>query len=220
MKERCALKAVEYIKDGMTVGLGGGSTISYLVKFINEKKLNVKVITPSFNTAKLCVENNLTLLPAWSVDHLDIAFDGCDEVDLKLNALKSGGAIHTKEKIIASMADQYVLLVDESKVFEKLPFNHSITLEVIKEAIGYVTKQIELLGGKVTLRTSKAKDGFTVSDHGNVIMEAKFDQVDDIALLDQQLNQITGIIDTSLFVNQATMVLSVDESHVRIIGGK
>lgn len=220
MKERCALKAVEYIKDGMTVGLGGGSTISYLVKFINEKKLNVKVITPSFNTAKLCVENNLTLLPAWSVDHLDIAFDGCDEVDLKLNALKSGGAIHTKEKIIASMADQYVLLVDESKVFEKLPFNHSITLEVIKEAIGYVTKQIELLGGKVTLRTSKAKDGFTVSDHGNVIMEAKFDQVENIALLDQQLNQITGIIDTSLFVNQATMVLSVDDSHVRIIGGK
>ncbi|MFQ6791412.1 MAG: ribose 5-phosphate isomerase A [Thomasclavelia sp.] len=220
MKERCALKAVEYIKDGMIVGLGGGSTISYLVKFINEKKLNVKVVTPSFNTAKLCVENNLTLLPAWSVDHLDIAFDGCDEVDLKLNALKSGGAIHTKEKIIASMADQYVLLVDESKVFEKLPFNHSITLEVIKEAIGYVTKQIELLGGKVTLRTSKAKDGFTVSDHGNVIMEAKFDQVENIALLDQQLNQITGIIDTSLFVNQATMVLSVDDSHVRIIGGK
>ena len=220
MKERCALKAVEYIKDGMIVGLGGGSTISYLVKFINEKKLNVKVVTPSFNTAKLCVENNLTLLPAWSVDHLDIAFDGCDEVDLKLNALKSGGAIHTKEKIIASMADQYVLLVDESKVFEKLPFDHSITLEVIKEAIGYVTKQIELLGGKVTLRTSGAKDGFTVSDHGNVIMEAKFDQVDDIALLDQQLNQITGIIDTSLFVNQATMVLSVDDSHVRIIGGK
>lgn len=220
MKERCALKAVEYIKDGMTVGLGGGSTISYLVKFINEKKLNVKVITPSFNTAKLCVENNLTLLPAWSVDHLDIAFDGCDEVDLKLNALKSGGAIHTKEKIIASMADQYVLLVDESKVFEKLPFNHSITLEVIKEAIGYVTKQIESLGGKVTLRTSKAKDGFTVSDHGNVIMEAKFDQVENIALLDQQLNKITGIIDTSLFVNQATMVLSVDDSHVRIIGGK
>ncbi|WP_296877571.1 ribose 5-phosphate isomerase A [Thomasclavelia sp.] len=220
MKERCALKAVEYIKDGMTVGLGGGSTISYLVKFINEKKLNVKVVTPSFNTAKLCVENNLTLLPVWSVDHLDIAFDGCDEVDLKLNALKSGGAIHTKEKIIASMADQYVLLVDESKVFEKLPFDHSITLEVIKEAISYVTKQIESLGGKVTLRISGAKDGFTVSDHGNVIMEAKFDQVENIALLDQQLNKITGIIDTSLFVNQATMVLSVDDSHVRIIGGK
>ena len=220
MKERCALKAVEYIKDGMTIGLGGGSTISYLVKFINEKKLNVKVVTPSFNTAKLCVENNLTLLPVCSVDHLDIAFDGCDEVDLKLNALKSGGAIHTKEKIIASMADQYVLLVDESKVFEKLPFDHSITLEVIKEAISYVTKQIESLGGKVTLRISGAKDGFTVSDHGNVIMEAKFDQVENIALLDQQLNKITGIIDTSLFVNQATMVLSVDDSHVRIIGGK
>lgn len=69
----------------------------------------------------LCLKHQLCVVPTWSVDHVDIAFDGCDEVDLRLNALKSGGAIHTKEKIIASMANDYVLLVDESKVFEKLP---------------------------------------------------------------------------------------------------
>ncbi|HIX81230.1 MAG TPA: ribose 5-phosphate isomerase A [Candidatus Erysipelatoclostridium merdavium] len=219
MKERCALTALKYIKPGMVVGLGGGSTISYLVKFIKEENIDIKVVTPSFQTAKCCIENGLNLIPAWSIDHIDIAFDGCDEVDLSLNALKSGGAIHTKEKIIASMADEYVLLVDESKVFEKLLFNHPITLEVVLEAMNYVKKEVSLLGGQVDIRKSSAKDGYTVSDHGNVIMEAKFDHVDDIKQLNKNLNQITGIIDTSLFTGIASMAISVDDLHVRVIKG-
>lgn len=221
MKERCALAALKYIKPGMIVGLGGGSTISYLVKFIQEKNIDIQVVTPSFQTAQCCIESGLNLIPTWSIDHVDIAFDGCDEVDLSLNALKSGGAIHTKEKIIASMADDYVLLVDESKVFEKLPFQHTVTLEVALEAMNYVKKEVALLGGQVSIRQSSAKDGYTVSDYGHVIMEAKFDCVDDIEQLNKNLNQITGIIDTSLFSGIATMAISVDDSHVRVIeGGK
>ena len=219
MKERCALAALKYIKPGMVVGLGGGSTISYLVKFIKEENIDIKVVTPSFQTAKCCIENGLNLIPAWSIDHIDIAFDGCDEVDLSLNALKSGGAIKKKKKIIASMADEYVLLVDESKVFEKLPFNHPITLEVVLEEMNYVKKEVSLLGGQVDIRKRSAKDGYTVSDHGNVIMEAKFDHVDDIKQLNENLNQITGIIDTSLFTGIASMAISVDDLHVRVIKG-
>ena len=135
-------EALKLIKNNMTIGLGGGSTISYLVGYIKEAQLDVKVVTPSLSTAQSCIKNGLHLLPTWAVDHLDIAFDGCDEVDLKLNALKSGGAIHTKEKIIASMADDYVLLVDESKVFEQLPLNLPIALEVFPEALSYVTKKL------------------------------------------------------------------------------
>ena len=134
-----------------------------------------------------------------------------------MNALKSGGAIHTKEKIIASMADQYILLVDESKVFEKLPFHKSVTLEVIPEAKSYVTKQIEMLNGTVLMRRSNAKDGYTISDHGNFIMEAKFEEVENIEKLSNDLNHIVGIVDTSLFVKIATSVISVDDGHVRVI---
>lgn len=217
MKQRCAREALKYIKNGMIIGLGGGSTISYLVEYIEKENLDIKVVTPSYQTAQLCIEHHLCLLPTWSVDHIDIAFDGCDEVDLKLNALKSGGAIHTKEKIIASMADQYILLVDESKVFEKLPFHKSMTLEVIPEAKSYVTKQIEMLNGTVSMRRSNAKDGYTISDHGNFIMEAKFEDVEDIEKLNNDLNHIVGIVDTSLFVKIATSVLSVDDGHVRVI---
>lgn len=220
MKQRCALEALKYIKDGMVVGLGGGSTIGYLVEYLEEKNLDIQVVTPSYQTANLCIKHHLNVIPIWSVEHVDIAFDGCDEVDLQLHALKSGGAIHTKEKIIASMAKDYVLLVDESKVFETLPFYHSITLEVIPEAMNYVKKQVQLLGAQVTMRTSQAKDGYTISDHGNFIMEAKFDAVKDIIELNHEFNSIAGIVDTSLFVGIATMVLSVDDLHVRTIRRK
>ena len=217
MKKRCALEALKYIKDGMIVGLGGGSTIGFLVQYIEEKEFNIQVVTPSYQTASLCIAHHLNVIPTWSTNHVDIAFDGCDEVDLDLNALKSGGAIHTKEKIIASMADDYVLLVDESKVFETLPFDHSVTLEVIPEAMNYVKKHIENIGGQVFMRQSPAKDGYTISDHGNFIMEAKFDDVKDIKKRHEAVCHIVGIVDTSLFVNVATFVLSVDDMHVRVI---
>lgn len=211
LKEKCALEALNYIKDHSIIGLGGGSTIAYLVEFLAKKNLDIKIVTPSYQTAMLCLKHQLCVVPTWSVDHVDIAFDGCDEVDLKLNALKSGGAIHTKEKIIASMADDYVLLVDESKVFEKLPFDHAITIEIIPESIKYVQKELEKLGANVSMRQSKAKDGYTISDHGMFIMEAKFENVEDIQELDNSLKKITGIVDTSLFVGKVNFVLSIDD---------
>lgn len=217
MKRKCALEALKYIQDGMIIGLGGGSTVAYLVEYLSQEKKDIQVVTPSYQTAQLCLQYQLPLLPTWSVDNIDIAFDGCDEVDLKLNALKSGGAIHTKEKIIAAMAKQYVLLVDESKVYETLPFHHSVTLEIIPESMSIVKKQIEQLGGKVHMRSSKAKDGFTMSDHGNFIMDASFQHVKDIKKLNNDLNNIVGIVETSLFVGLVTSVISVDDAHVRII---
>lgn len=170
----------------------GGSTIAYLVALIKESKKNIQVVTPSFTTAKLCIENQIPVLPTWSIDHLDLAFDGCDEVDLDLNALKSGGGIHTQEKIIASMAEDYILLVDESKVFDHLPFHHSLTLEVIPESLSYVIKEVKALGAEVKMRTSQAKDGVTISDNGNYILEASFKEVRNCATLNQLLSGITG----------------------------
>ena len=111
MKKKCALYASKLVKDGMVVGLGGGSTIQYLIDYVKDK--DIQVVTPSAKTALKAQKEGLTVLNTQYVDHVDIAFDGCDEVDSHLNALKSGGGIHTQEKIIASMADEYIVLVDE-----------------------------------------------------------------------------------------------------------
>lgn len=217
MKQRCAREALKLIKDGMIVGLGGGSTIGYLVKYVKEAALEIKVVTPSFTTARLCLENGLVVLPTWSVDHVDVAFDGCDEVDINLNALKSGGAIHTKEKIIASMADDYILLVDESKVFETLPLNLPIALEVIPESLGYVCRKVKSMNGEIEIRPTSSKDGGTISDNGNYILNAKFKDVANLKQLNDDLLAICGVIDTSLFYNIATKVISVDEEGYRIL---
>lgn len=220
MKQRCAHEALTYIQPNMIVGLGGGRTVAYLAAELAHTQVPVQIVTPSYETAALCLAHHLPVLPTWSIDHVDIAFDGCDEVDEQLNALKSGGAIHTKEKIIAAMADDYVLLVDQSKVFERLPFHHPVTLEVIPEAAAHVKKQLQKLGGEVTFRTGKAKDGYTISDHGNWIMDAAFSEVNDIPALNDELNHIVGIVETSLFVGFVSFALAADETHIHKITGR
>lgn len=219
MKKKCAKEALKYIKDNTIIGLGGGSTISYLVSFIKEVGLNVKVVTPSFNTANLCVQNGLEILPTWSVNTIDVAFDGCDEVDEELNALKSGGGIHTKEKIIAKMAKEYILLVDESKVVKSLDFKYPIVLEIMPESKSYVENIVKSLGGEPSMRISNSKDGLTVSDNGMFLMDVMFDKkkVGSLEVLDKTLKEITGVIDTSLFYNIATKALVVSEEGLRII---
>lgn len=98
MKKKCALYASILVKDGMVVGLGGGSTIQYLIDYVKDK--DIQVVTPSAKTALKAQKEGLTVLNTQYVDHVDIAFDGCDEVDSHLNALKSGGGIHTQEKLL------------------------------------------------------------------------------------------------------------------------
>lgn len=222
MKRRCAKEALKYIRDNMTIGLGGGSTIGYLISYIKESELNVKVVTPSFKTASLCIENGLQVVPTWSVSNIDIAFDGCDEVDEELNALKSGGGIHTKEKIIASMSREYILLVDESKFVRELEFNHPVVLEIIPESKGYVELIIRDLGGETKMRSSEAKDGITITDNGLFLIDAFFDKnkISSIEKLNQDLNSIVGIVDTSLFYNIATKVIVASNEEIKVIERK
>lgn len=217
MKKRCALRALDLIEEGMTIGLGGGSTISFLITFIRDTQRDVKIVTPSYATAALCSEAGLTVVPTHLISQIDLAFDGCDEVDQSLNALKSGGAIHTKEKIIASLAKEYILLVDETKVFQSLRFNVPVALEVIPEARLYVANEVKKLGAEVVERNSSAKDGITMSDNGNLIMDAYFKPTPKLKGLNTQLKQIVGVVETSLFYQIATKMIVATETTTKII---
>ena len=221
LKKACAKEALKYIKNNTIIGLGGGSTISYLIDYIREDKdLNVKVVTPSMKTQMLCIKNGLEVLHTCSVDKVVVAFDGCDEVDLNLNALKSGGGIHTKEKLIASMSDDYILLVDDTKVSNTLTFKHPVVLEILQDSLGYVERIVTELGGKLTIRNSSAKDGFTISDNGNLLIDATFENVTDIYKLENSLKNICGVVDTSLFVNVVTKALVTGIDGIRVISKK
>lgn len=218
LKKNCAKEALKYIKNNSIIGLGGGSTISYLIDYIKENKyLKVKVVTPSSKTKMLCIKNGLEVLHTCSVDKIDVAFDGCDEVDENLNALKSGGGIHTKEKLIANMSDEYILLIDNTKFVKNLTFKYPVVLEILEDSLKYVERLVTELGGKPAVRTSNAKDGFTISDSGNLLMDVVFECVTDIYKLENSLKNICGVIDTSLFTSVVTKVLIAGDSGVNLI---
>ena len=98
MKQKCAKAAYEMIKDGMIIGLGGGRTIAFLIEELKNGNKKVKAVTPSKDTMNLCVKAGIEVLPLEFVKQIDIAFDGCNEIDKNLNALKTDGGIFTREK--------------------------------------------------------------------------------------------------------------------------
>lgn len=220
LKKNCAKEALKYIKGNTVIGLGGGKTISYLVDFIKEEKLNVKVVTPSMKTKMLCIKNGLEVLHTFSVDKIDVAFDGCNHVDKHLNALKSGGGIHTREKIIGSMANDYILLVDEEKFEEKLSFKDPVVLEVLEESLGYVERKVRELGGIPVVRCSSIKDGFTISDDGNLLLDVEFKNIEDAEKLNDDLIKICGVVETSLFTHVVTKAVVASEKGIRVISKK
>ena len=119
------------------------------------------------------------------------------------------------------MAKNHVLLVDETKVVEELSFSQMpIVLEVLNEGKAYVEKCLKALGGSVKMRTSSAKDGYTISDHGHLIMEVYFNEVADLNKLNEALLHICGVVDTSLFYQIATKAIVVSETGITIMERK
>lgn len=216
-KRRCAEAALKYIENKMTVGLGGGSTIGYLAQLIKDRQLDVEIVTPSMKTEKLCRELGLKVVPLEYAEKIDTAFDGCDEVDFELNALKSGGGIHTKEKITAQLAEKYILLADDSKVVPKLTFKHPVVLEIIRESLALVRRETEKLGGKFRLREAVKKDGYVISDSGNLLADIYFENVENIKELHSRLKNTAGVVEISLFCGVVHSVIYADENSINIL---
>lgn len=204
MKRLCAKEALNLVPNHGIIGLGGGETIGYLAEFVKESGKEVKVVTPSEATKKICEELGLQVLKTADVSEVDIAFDGCDQVDADLNAYKSGGGIHTAEKIIAKLSKQYVLLVDESKVTDKLGYDIPIVLDIVPEAVCYVTKQAKAMGAHVKVR----------NEH---LLELLFDGEPELSVLDRELKAITGVIETSLFYQVADQAVVAGADGMKVI---
>lgn len=221
LRRLCAEKAMEYIKDNTVIGLGAGRNIACLIELLGEKvkknKLKIKIVTPSDNTKNICIKYELEVLPTCFVEEIDIAFDGCGEVDENFYASKGGGGVFTKEKIIGVMAKEYILLIDEQKLKKELSVTHPISVEVVKDSLNYVSKMVKNLGGNPIVRTSNNKDGYLVTDDGNFILDVKFNVIDHFEKLENNLNNIVGVVGTSLFTKEVTKLIVAGENGVRII---
>jgi ribose 5-phosphate isomerase A len=222
LKKDAAIKAVGLVQSGMAVGLGAGSTIAFMVELLAERvktSLQIQVLTSSFTTRQLLLQNGFVVLPAADVEKIDIYIDGCDQVNHDLHALKSGGGIHTREKLLAAMANQFIIAGDDSKYVDRFTTLCPLVIELLPEALRYVPARIQQLfpGTKTDLRMGNKKDGATITDNGNYLLDVWFDSWPDLYELNSTTKNITGVVETSLFYNLVHKVIIAGSEGVRII---
>lgn len=202
-KKNAAEKACDLIKDGMVVGLGTGSTAAYAITLLGrrvvEDGLDIVGVPTSYASEALAIRSGIPLVSLDEEPELDIDIDGADQVDASLNAIKGGGAAHTREKIVSLSAKQFIVVADSKKMVDILA--HPVPLEVLSYARRLVEKKVAELGGKCTMRTGSGKDGPVISDNGNIIMDCDFGKIETPALLGQELSQIAGIVEHGIFTN-------------------
>jgi ribose 5-phosphate isomerase A len=208
IKEMVGKKAVEtFVKSGMKLGLGTGSTAIPAVRHIGEllrrgELKNILAVPTSFQTVIECEKQGIPLYTLNSREiggRLDLTIDGADEVDLKSHCIKGGGAALLTEKITAYASAAYALVVDETKLVEHLALKFPLPIEVIPDARIPVTMALEALGAEVQLRDAIRKDGPVITDHGNIILDILFKTPVDPAILEMELNHIPGVVENGFF---------------------
>jgi len=217
LKQQAAAKAIELIRDQTTLGLGGGASVAYVINFlIQEKRGNLRVASSSPVTRTLLQRHGFTPLQPSSLDKLDLYIDGCDQVDGNLNVLKSLGGIHTQEKLMASMAREFVVLATGDKWVDSLGGACPLTLEVIPEARSYVPARIRQLFAdfRIRLRLDEETGEATVTTNGNLLFDLWFSSWPQLERINPMMKEIAGMVETSLFFKMASKAIVADPKGV------
>ncbi|MDD4497234.1 MAG: ribose 5-phosphate isomerase A [Methanosarcinaceae archaeon] len=208
-KLAAGVAAAGLVSSGMVVGLGTGSTVAYTIKElgrrIKEEGLDILGVVTSYQSEMLAIEAGIPLTTLAQHPVLDLAIDGADRVDSELYAIKGGGAAHTREKIVSMSAKRFVVVLDPSKISEKL--DHYVPVEVLPMARELVTAKLKELGGKPELRLASRKDGPVITDNGNFVLDTDFGTIEDPVELYMRLSVIPGVVEHGIFSN-------VDEVYV------
>jgi ribose 5-phosphate isomerase A len=207
-KAAAAAAAVERVRDGMTLGLGTGSTAALAVRGIGARVragLEVRGIPTSRATEALALEVGIPLVGFADTTRVDLTIDGADEVDGGLALVKGGGGALLREKIVAAASAEMVVIVDSAKVKARLGA-FPLPVEVIDFGWQVVARRVEALGARPTLRLGKDGRPFS-TDEGHRILDCAFGTIADPAALGRALHEIPGVVEHGLFVGLATTVL-------------
>ena len=219
LKRKAAEKAVEFIKSGMVLGFGTGSTFKHVLDILAEKLKSKEIkniigIPTSEKTKVLAEKLNIPCGKLSDHPTLDLTIDGADEVDNKLNLIKGGGGALLREKIIAQASKKYIIIVDESKLSNYLGEKWSVPIEVIKIALEVETKYLQSLGAEVILRKNENGKPF-ITDEGNYILDTNFGAIKNPKKLDKKLNKRAGIAEHGLFINIVDRVISASDNGIK-----
>ncbi|MGP1938953.1 MAG: ribose-5-phosphate isomerase RpiA [Arsenophonus sp. ET-DL9-MAG3] len=215
LKKNVAFAALEYIKKDIIIGVGTGSTVAYFIDSLATQKHLIKgVISSSVASTNKLTMLTIPILDSNNVDYVDIYIDGTDEFNSNLMLIKGGGGALTREKIIAAMAKQFIVITDKSKqvdILGKFP----LPIEVIPMARGYVARQLVKLGGIPKYRKN------TITDNGNIILDVHNLKIFDPINFENKINSIAGVVTSGLFANRsADIVLMATLTGIKKIKGK
>lgn len=220
MKEQVGKEIAMRVEDGDLLGVGTGSTVDAALRAIEKRVaaegLNIAVVPSSYQTAMNCQQIGLKTLSPLFDGELSWGFDGADEVDSKLRLIKGRGGAMLQEKILAAKCKKFIVIVDESKMVDKLGSTFKIPVEIIPEALSLATKGLQALGAKdVTLRKAEKKHGPVITEQGNFILDLSFDEITDV--LESQMNSVLGVVENGLFTDCVDEVLVAQGGEVRSI---
>jgi ribose 5-phosphate isomerase A len=221
-KMEAAKAALKLIMPGQNIGLGAGSTIASLVALLAAESslaASLTLVSSSFKTTRLLTEYGLNVQSVALTKSLHIYFDGCDQFDTELNALKSGGGIHTSEKILASMAQEFILIGDAGKFANKLDTTYPLVIEVLPDALHLVMRQLSgnFPDAKIIIRMSDKKDGAVITDNGNLLLDLYFTRLPALDQLNVQVKMIPGVVEHSLFYGLAGKAIIAGDDGIRVI---
>lgn len=209
LKKAAALKAVEFVRDGMVVGLGTGSTAKHLVIALGEKVcsgMKLRGVPTSQETAALAKQAGIPLIDAENRWEIDVAIDGADQVDPQFNLIKGGGGALLKEKIVAASSKQFIVMVDHTKQVPVLGGSFPLPIEVIPFGWGSTARDIEALTkSRVVLRVRNGVPFKT--EAGNLIVDVHIDHINQPGDLETALNLIPGVVETGLFVGRTNVLI-------------
>ena len=209
LKKAAAFRAVEFIRDGMVVGLGTGSTAKHLLKAMGEQVRagrKVRAVPTSQETAALARESGIPLIDTEDRWEIDVAIDGADQVDPGFNLIKGGGGALLKEKIVVASAKHFIVMVDYTKQVSVLGGPFPLPIEVIPFGWGNTAREIEALTkSRVVLRNRNGVPFKT--EAGHLIVDVHIDRIDRPGELETALNLIPGVVETGLFVGRTNTLI-------------
>ena len=210
-KKAAAKEALKHVKDGYVLGLGSGTTVAYAIqelgKQTKQRQLQIIVVPTSYQAFLLATQNHIHTSTLDEHPELDLTIDGADQVEKKtLNMIKGMGGALTREKIVAAASKELVIIVDETKLTDELGFKQAIPVEVLPFALAPVTAKLQELRVNPKLREGNGKVGPVVTDNGNFVLDVDFGTIEDAEKLNMQIKAISGVVETGLFLNMATVV--------------
>ncbi|MBH1940955.1 ribose-5-phosphate isomerase RpiA [Mobilitalea sibirica] len=216
-KRMAGVKATEYIKDGMILGLGTGSTAYYMIERVGEmvkKGLKIQAVATSESTTRLANQFMIPLVSIDEVKEIDLVIDGVDEIDPDFNAIKGGGGALFREKMVAKVAKEVIWIMDSSKTVDALGA-FPLPVEILPYGYQHIMARLERLQYNPKLRRNNKE--IYITDNHNYIADLWIEKPLKVKEVEEKLKNITGVLETGLFLNLCDRIIIGNDTGVKII---